>query len=243
MTGHEGSPAGMGTDIPRRSAGVSRIYIHLFRLDPQGFGDCRDQNRMQALPHFHPAVKNIHIAEVIQLQNHAAAVGTVYPAPAAYMKQGCHPLAASFMAIVLLIGFIAPVKFFRYTLQTFPEAAGIDLHSHGSGFAWEIAVDFAQFQGVDTGCLSQLVHIAFQSPVHFRIAVAPHGLTVGVIGIDQLRVKPDVFHPVKRCGREHHHRRESGSPGGIGSVVLENLDFSKGQYSVRITTLSDLSLR
>jgi len=90
-----------------------------------------------------------------------------------------------------------PFKFIRHGLETVLQAARGDVEPHGSYVIWNIAVYQPELAGIHTGGLGQLVKVALNGPCGLGISVSPHGLAVGIVGIDDLGFKKNIGDPVK----------------------------------------------
>ena len=104
------------------------------------------------------------------------------------MDQRSQALSSAFFFCALFF----PVQLPGNGLQTLFETTGADFQSHGRSLIRLIAVQHPELERIYSGFLSQLVHVALQSPRVFGIAVAAHGLAVGVVCVDQPRIEIDI---------------------------------------------------
>ena len=135
---------------------------------------------------------------------------------------------------------LIPFQFFLDRIHTFFQTAGGDPQSLGGNIAGLIGIHTAKFKGINAGGLGQHVNGAFNRKGCLGIAVAAHGLGIGIVGIDTFGFIADIRHPIEGCNRHHHHRWRRSAPGGISTVVKDHRYIPEKEFAIFITTLRNV---
>ena len=142
-------------------------------------------------------------------------------------------------ALAAGLGFV-PLEPGLHGVHALREAAGGDAQPLGRNVTGLVGVDAAKLDGRDPGGLGQHVDGALDGKGGLGVAVAPHGLGVGIVGVDARGLEAHVGHAIQSGDGHHHHRGRGGAPGGVGAVVQDHPDVPEKEFSVPVAALGDV---
>ena len=204
----------MGPHVPRAGGCISGDHLDLVRCHSQGLGRGQPEGGLEALTHLDTAGHHGHVSKIVQLHDNAGAVRAVDPARTAHMEQGrhAHPAGLAALRSAAATPFFLPPEPVGHGLQALLMTARGDVQTHGGKIVRDVAVHHPELVGIDSGLRGQVVQVALQGPGGLGISIAPHGLAVGVIRVDDLRLEKDVGYAVNAGDGQHHHARRGGPP-------------------------------
>ena len=159
------------------------------------------------------------------------------------MEQGGHTHSPALaVGILFLPPFLFPLELPCHCLQAFFQTTCGNVKAHGGDLVGKIAVYYSKFIGVKPRHLSKLIHIAFHDPGGLWVAISPHGLTIGVIGVNHFCFIEDIGYSIKRRESHHHHARGRRAPRSVRPIVQDHPHIPKFESSFFIASLDNICL-